>query len=1097
MFQPIGNKIHLSNNFADLLNQLPIMHHTLLSLILFLVSQISFSNQVSAQKNATKYAAEQKADSLRERGMNELAIEQYKEVISQLEPQHKTSDLARLYIGLGFAYVFDFKLEEAEEVLLKVDSLNALTEDEYKLFRVANGLNLKGALLHKQDQFTQAKEAYLQAIDIYKTLPDGKLHLGKAFINISSTLANLHELDSSTYYANEAILLLKNITPLPHRDIATIYNRLGDIQMSKELFDSAILFLSKSLEYDRMSGEKDYPKMIPAINNIAISYKQKGNYQKALFYYQTALNISNDHGDLFKSSILIQNMSLTFAENGEPIKALEYANQAHQYNLGRFGPEHPRVAYTHRNLGAIYADLDEFEKAIEHHRNAVKIEAMHYGPMNIYVGWSYGNIGNVYLKLQKYDSALHYHQKALSIVKHNAHGDNVDVAYTLLDLGNTYKKLGDLKKAKESWQQSLDIFSESFGNKHPAVANVYYQMASNSFAEQSFVESLKFIQTGLQANVPDFASDRIQDNPKVNSQILEASFFLKTLHLKAQVLAKTGHEALAINTFYSCDSLVSRIREDHLRHEDKLSLGELSTLIFQDAVDFCISRYEATSDPKFLELAYHFGEKSKSATLTSNVLSSQARSFANIPASLIEKERDLTIDLTFYQSEKVAYSQGHHHADESQLQKIEQKIFKLNQSLDSLREHLKSRYYNYYELNFIHQGLPVKEVQSKLDSKVALLEYIQGRDELYVLVITKNSIESQRLVPLDELTKLETQWQMHALQPKTTLKAYLELSHKWFSSLLKEPLALLDHQVNQLLIVPEARHALLPWGIFPMRKEGTNFKEVPYLLKRYDISYGYSAKLAFNEPNKSSNPTGNLLAYAPSYSSESGNEAVKEVFRSELNPLKWNVPEVQSIGTSFESDVVLQAEATERHFKQQAANFRILHLAMHALVDHEESMNSKLVFTQNNDSIEDGMLHTFELFNMNLQAEMVVLSACNTGIGTVKKGEGVMSLARGFAYAGVPSLVMSHWNINDESTSILMTQFYQYLAEGERKDVALRKAKLNFLENANEIQANPFYWGGFVIVGDTSPINNYQFNYWALLLVIPPLVLFRLSRKKR
>ena len=139
---------------------------------------------------------------------------------------------------------------------------------------------------------------------------------------------------------------------------------------------------------------------------------------------------------------------------------------------------------------------------------------------------------------------------------------------------------------------------------------------------------------------------------------------------------------------------------------------------------------------------------------------------------------------------------------------------------------------------------------------------------------------------------------------------------------------------------------------------------------------------------------------------------------------------------------------------------------------------SKFLFSPEADSSEDGKLHAYELFAMDLPAQMAVLSACNTGLGNLRRGEGMMSLAQAFTYAGCPSVVMSHWPVDDKSTADLMTSFYQHLADGLPKDEALRQARLGFLESATPANSHPYFWGGFVVLGDTSPIVTRSVSLW-------------------
>jgi CHAT domain-containing protein len=178
--------------------------------------------------------------------------------------------------------------------------------------------------------------------------------------------------------------------------------------------------------------------------------------------------------------------------------------------------------------------------------------------------------------------------------------------------------------------------------------------------------------------------------------------------------------------------------------------------------------------------------------------------------------------------------------------------------------------------------------------------------------------------------------------------------------------------------------------------------------------------------------------------------------------------------------------ATEENFKRIVHGARIIHLASHAIIDDENPMYSKLVFSPGKDTIEDGLLHTYELYNMDLHAELACLSACNTGFGRIKSGEGVVSLARGFIYAGVPNVLMSLWSVPDNSTSQIMTDFYGFLKKGMGKAEALRQAKLKYLETADENTSAPYYWAAFTLVGDNKPISaDAKFRwYWILILSI-------------
>ena len=155
---------------------------------------------------------------------------------------------------------------------------------------------------------------------------------------------------------------------------------------------------------------------------------------------------------------------------------------------------------------------------------------------------------------------------------------------------------------------------------------------------------------------------------------------------------------------------------------------------------------------------------------------------------------------------------------------------------------------------------------------------------------------------------------------------------------------------------------------------------------------------------------------------------------------------------------------------------------MHTIIDDEDPMYSKMIFTQDIDTIDDGFLNTFEIYNLNLRAQLAVLSACNTGSGKILNGEGIMSLARGFIYSGVPSIVMTLWEIDDKSGSDIMTNFYSYLKEGQTKDIALQNAKLEYLRTASQLRSHPYFWSAYVNIGNTKPLEKNNQNLYLLLI---------------
>ncbi len=218
--------------------------------------------------------------------------------------------------------------------------------------------------------------------------------------------------------------------------------------------------------------------------------------------------------------------------------------------------------------------------------------------------------------------------------------------------------------------------------------------------------------------------------------------------------------------------------------------------------------------------------------------------------------------------------------------------------------------------------------------------------------------------------------------------------------------------------------------------------------------------------------------------------------RGEPYNLKGTLKEVESISKLFaDSDLYINESASKASFKNMSNNYSILHLSMHSFINDQDSELSSLVFS---DSDLDYELYISELYGLNLNADMAVLSACNTGVGQLKTGKGIVSMTTAFTAAGVPSVLSSLWSAPDAATEKIMTSFYDHLKKGETKNKALKNAKLDYLKNTDDPNLkHPYYWAGFVLTGDTSVIVTAT-NYWwyiSVVLVLVGLLFLILKRR--
>jgi len=331
---------------------------------------------------------------------------------------------------------------------------------------------------------------------------------------------------------------------------------------------------------------------------------------------------------------------------------------------------------------------------------------------------------------------------------------------------------------------------------------------------------------------------------------------------------------------------------------------------------------------------------------------------------------------------------------------------------------------------------------------------------------------------------------------------YCKLAYRLYNILLQP----VEEKIigRDLIIIPDGKLGYIPFEVLlteRIQDSILDFRNLPYLIKKYPVNYGNSVTIHLELLNTlKCHAKNNFYGIAPFTETETTEDYIFNHDTLRLSKLPSSRQEVESIkkligGKIYESDL-----ATKHNFLKEAENYKILHIATHGFVDDKKPLESCLFFYPDT-SMDVNMLKIYDLFNLNFGSEMAVLSACNTGFGKLENGEGIMSLARGFSYAGVPGVVMSLWNVNDKSTSEIMQNFYNYLKKGYLRNEALRLAKLDYIEQSDKIFATPYYWGGFVYIGknDVIDFNKSHKNYWFLLLIIPILgfVFYSYKRNRR
>lgn len=509
--------------------------------------------------------------------------------------------------------------------------------------------------------------------------------------------------------------------------------------------------------------------------------------------------------------------------------------------------------------------------------------------------------------------------------------------------------------------------------------------------------------------------------------------------------------------------------------------------VFNKAIENSSVLFSLTNDKRFNEKILNYTERSKSSALLSIVKGEQALKTSDIPDDTFRYENELKDEINGI-SQLLEKEKTDESPDEIKLNFFETKLLILMNRYDSMIASIEKNYPKYYSVKYGGEVITQEQIKQNLGINEALIEYQIDDSVLYIIAITNDDFIVKKLA-------IDTSF-YRALEYIISIKdvdlneqnihAFNEFkynSYKLYSTLVKPVDKLLGNK--RLIIIPDGLLGYLPFDLlieYDFVSESINYRDLPYLITKHPISYCYSATLKYNpffdsHKNKSSN---NTLAFAPIYSDKNNSSDSGSV---QLDDLPFAKDEVLSIINDQKGTAYYDQNATKSNFLKHAESNDILHLAMHTIINDSLPMQSKLVFYDDENDSTSNFMYTHEIFNMDLNASMVTLSACNTGSGKFRKGEGIMSLARGFVYAGVPAIVMTLWEVQDASGSVVMQKYYHYLKDGMTKDVALQKAKLFVLKDANMARAHPFFWSAYIINGDTSSIKiPSRNNHWVLAI---------------
>lgn len=999
--------------------------------------------------------------------------------------------------------------------------LSAQSSDERAeaegLMRQANELLANDTPRSRDDALAK----FAAALTIWRRLGDEK-----------QQAAALQKMADITYYRGDvrqsledSLMLLPITRRLGDRDlegtvlanIGWTYDAVGEPRKGLEFLQQA---------HDLFVGSGQKQKVASVLNGIGTFNYYLGNIEIALENFNRSLAIRREVNDRRGEALVLINLGKSFDDGGEKQKAIEYYDSA--LAITEELKDTRNKATVLNNLGSVQQDLGDFQKAFDLYQTSLRLRR------EIGDGFgeaaSLNNLASLYRTLGDFDQALALMQEVR--LKHNKSGSKREEAKSLGSIGAVYWAMNDRSSALDHYSKALELHQSIENNEGRAVllrniGLVHLESNDARTAIPYFQQSLELAETaGDAASVGDivlllaraFASLNENENAVAGfaraEEIQRKNNFLadlpETLFRSAQFDLKNGKNAASLKKMAEAHQILDDLRVAISAPGLRASFLAERHKFFDSYITQLVAQHRAEPGKGWDAMALKVSESARARSLLDSLGESHANIRSGIDPGLRTKETLLRQTINSKESQRIeAVRSG---SGESAAA-LERELTGLFREYRLIQAEIRRTSPNFAALTS-PEPLDLPLIQASLDPDSVLLEYFVGTENSFLFLITDKDlsifqIPKQQIV--DDLArralgavkargtevKIETLRQRNERIARADRDAITYLN-RLGDVLLKPVAARLEKK--RLLIVSSGILQYLPFGALmnPASGAGGSRKHLIETNEVVSLPSASIIPLLRRKPAETS-PSRNLIAVFadPVFSNDdprvSSNEESKKDetalavmnapklisprLRSDFSRLRFTRTEAEAIATlTPDSDVFLAmdfAANVEAATGDNLRRSRYIHLATHGVVNSDFPELSGIVLSLFDQSgrPRDGFLRLHDVYNLQIAADLVVLSACETGLGKDIKGEGIVGLTRGFMYAGAPRVMASLWRVEDRATADLMRRFYQRMfREGLAPAAALRDAQVSMLKERSTRQ--PFFWAGFTLQGEWRPIPN-------------------------
>ncbi|WP_254173285.1 CHAT domain-containing protein [Planktothrix pseudagardhii] len=1021
------------------------------------ISNIAQQPATTEQQTAKELAEKAFAEALQLQNQETVeslkqAIAKYQEAIQLFRAADDQHGEAKTLGSMGIAYS---QLGEQQQAINYLNQSLKLSEAEKNIPNQITSLVRIGLAYQELNQLQQSISYYEQALPLLRTTGE-KAQEALILAKIALVYQSLSNFEQAIAYFNQSITLYE-----AEKDSANAANTLKGLGLIYTLSgnnQSAITQYEKALLYwQAINSNSEAARVLTLMGNTASNL---GNYQQAINYYNQAISIWQDLGEKDQIAQSFQLLGQLYRELGDIDTSLSYQKQA--LSLWEALNDSAGQAQMLSEIGLTYRTiLDDTKQAISYYEQARSLwRSLNNQSEEAQI---LNAISSIYYWSKNYQQAREYLNQSLQIFQ--AQKLPSWEAETLVKLAMVYSLSGDKDQALIYLNQAISIIETL---PHPDFKALEFSRAANTYyLLKDYEKGLKYHNQSLQL---------WQGMGNLSNQAFE-------LAIIARIERDRGNFNQSLTNIEAAIKIIEDLRTKIGSQELRQSYFATVQDYYQFYIDLLMQLHQQNPQKGYDALAFHASERSRARSLVELLTEAGANIRQGVDPKLLEQEQNLQQQLNTVENQRYQLTQGNY--TQQQLDEIKQQSQSLLNQLDELEAKIRLTSPRYANLKY-PQPLTLQQIQEKvLDDDTLLLEYSLGEERSYLWAVTKNSITSYVLPKQSEIEEIAQPWR--EMNESTSVESGLPLSE----ILLKPVASQLGNK--RLLIVGDGVLQYIPFAALPIPSQ----PNTPLLVEHEIVTAPSTSTIAIQREQLQNRPTvaktvavladpvfslndSRVTRNAPQQNPQTlNNLALTRAARNlgigegakTYSRLEYTRTEAEEIIALVPENQRLQALDFQASLEQaknpHLSEYQIVHFATHGLLDSVNPELSGVVLSLFNQQgqAEDGFLRLQDIFNLNLPAELVVLSACQTGLGKETKGEGLVGITRGFMYAGARRVVVSLWSVNDASTSELMSRFYQpILKEGKNPIIALREAQLEMWKSGK--WQSPYYWAAFTVQGD-------------------------------